>query len=246
MNTQQETWTVDRCAQEWGITPSTWRSYVATGHAPEPLPGYNGNRQRRWAAQTVRDYPRPGRGKRTDLAIRRGVATYDPATSTVTVITSDGETLTIGHDRLPANLEHTLAEHGWSTDCPEATTSYFTPVGDGRQRAAVISRPMPDGWEETLRSWVGQYGDLRVAVQGTRRSVRYLLIRPGDVLIGDAQVLELGDPNGMLRERAHRSINKAHTRAAVTGEPYRITFAELLNPDLIEVPECPHNRLDDP
>src|ERR1700754_2343657 len=28
-----ETWTTERCADEWGIAVSTWRSYVATGRA---------------------------------------------------------------------------------------------------------------------------------------------------------------------------------------------------------------------
>lgn len=62
-----EMWTVERCAQEWGITPGTWRSYVASGHAPRPLPGFDEQRRRRWDPNVVRNYPRPGRGARTDL-----------------------------------------------------------------------------------------------------------------------------------------------------------------------------------
>jgi hypothetical protein len=235
--TTGETWTVSRCAQEWGISPSTWRSYVAAGRAPEPLPGYDENRQRRWLPQAVRDYRRPGRGTRTDLATRHGIAIYDPTTKTITVDVAGGEPITIRHDRLAGYVPNTLAEHGWSTDCSEATTPHFQPTDDGRERAAVISRPLPVGWEETLRDWVDQYGDFEVTVRGTPGTVRYLIIRPGDVLEGDTIQLELQDPNGMLFERGGGSMAKARARAAATGEPYRITFAELLNPDLIEVPE---------
>lgn len=63
-----ETWTADQCAAEWGgISPSTWRAYVAQGRAPEPLPGYDEQRRRRWDPEQVRSWPRPGRGHRTDL-----------------------------------------------------------------------------------------------------------------------------------------------------------------------------------
>lgn len=66
-----ETWTADRCAAEWGVSESSWRSYVATGRAPAPLPGYDEQRRRRWNPSTVREYPRPGQGQRTDLTARR-------------------------------------------------------------------------------------------------------------------------------------------------------------------------------
>lgn len=62
-----DTWTADECAAAWGVKPSTWRSYVATGRAPNPLPGYDDQRRRRWDAAHVRDWQRPGRGHRTDL-----------------------------------------------------------------------------------------------------------------------------------------------------------------------------------
>lgn len=61
------TWTVEQCAAAWDIKPATWRAYVASGHAPRPLPGYDAQRRRRWDPAVVRDYPRPGRGARTDL-----------------------------------------------------------------------------------------------------------------------------------------------------------------------------------
>ena len=61
------TWTADECAAAWGIKPSTWRAYVAGGHAPQPLPGYDDQRRRRWNAEQVRNWQRPGRGARTDL-----------------------------------------------------------------------------------------------------------------------------------------------------------------------------------
>lgn len=51
--TDEETWTADRCAQEWQIQPSTWRDYVAKGYAPKPLPGFDEQRRRRWDPATV-------------------------------------------------------------------------------------------------------------------------------------------------------------------------------------------------
>lgn len=64
-----ETWTVEQCAQEWGISPSSWRVYVGAGRAPKPLPGYDEQRRRRWDPEQVRQAKgrRPGRGARTDL-----------------------------------------------------------------------------------------------------------------------------------------------------------------------------------
>lgn len=62
-----DTWTVDQCAATWGVKPSTWRKYVASGFAPAPLDGYDDQRRRRWDPDTVRMFPRPGRGARTDL-----------------------------------------------------------------------------------------------------------------------------------------------------------------------------------
>jgi hypothetical protein len=65
-----ETWTADQCAAEWGgISPSTWRAYVSQGRAPQPLPGYDEQRRRRWDPAVVRAAKerRPGQGRRTDL-----------------------------------------------------------------------------------------------------------------------------------------------------------------------------------
>lgn len=61
------TWTADECARAWGIKPATWRAYVATGRAPQPLPGYDDHRRRLWDAERVRSWGRPGQGARTDL-----------------------------------------------------------------------------------------------------------------------------------------------------------------------------------
>jgi len=63
-----ETWTVDECAAEWSIVPSTWRSYVRAGRAPQPLLGYDEKRRRLWDAEAVRNWPRPGQGARSDLS----------------------------------------------------------------------------------------------------------------------------------------------------------------------------------
>lgn len=41
----------------------TWLGYVARGQAPEPLPGYDEQRRRRWDAEQVRRFPRPGVGR---------------------------------------------------------------------------------------------------------------------------------------------------------------------------------------
>jgi hypothetical protein len=61
------TWNADECAAAWGVKPSTWRAYVANGRAPQPLPGYDDNRRRRWNPDHVRGWQRPGRGARTNL-----------------------------------------------------------------------------------------------------------------------------------------------------------------------------------
>lgn len=61
-----EAWTADECAAAWGVKPSTWRAYVATGRAPKPLPGYDEQRRRRWGVDEVRNFNRPGQGARTD------------------------------------------------------------------------------------------------------------------------------------------------------------------------------------
>ena len=59
----EQTWTSDECAQEWGVKTPTWLGYVARGQAPEPLPGFDQRRRRRWDVETVRAFPRPGVGR---------------------------------------------------------------------------------------------------------------------------------------------------------------------------------------
>lgn len=174
----------------------------------------------------------------TTTTIRRGTAVYDDTTNTITVTTTDGDTMSFPHDRLPGYVADTLAAHGWSCACPEATVPHFTPTGDGREQAYVVSHPMPDGWQDTLTGWVEEYGHLQAQVRGLHDRIRYLIVRPGDVLEGDNIPLELGDPNGMLFAQAGLAIGKAHERASATGEPFGITFAELINPELIEVPSA--------
>lgn len=65
--TSDDLWTVDQCADQWQIKPGTWRYYVATDRAPQPVPGYDAQRRRRWRKNDVLTYPRPGQGARTDL-----------------------------------------------------------------------------------------------------------------------------------------------------------------------------------
>lgn len=56
-------WTSDECAEAWGVKTPTWLSYVARGQAPEPLPGLDDRRRRRWDPEQVRTFPRPGVGR---------------------------------------------------------------------------------------------------------------------------------------------------------------------------------------
>lgn len=58
----EETWTSAECARAWGIKTPTWLGYVSRGLAPEPLPGFDDRNRRRWDAEAVRRYPRPGVG----------------------------------------------------------------------------------------------------------------------------------------------------------------------------------------
>ncbi|SHK62982.1 hypothetical protein SAMN05443637_10971 [Pseudonocardia thermophila] len=55
-----ETWTAAECAAAWGVKPGTWLAYVSRGQAPAPLPGAG---PRRWDADAVRSFPRPGVGR---------------------------------------------------------------------------------------------------------------------------------------------------------------------------------------
>ncbi|MDN5916582.1 MAG: hypothetical protein L0I76_16020 [Pseudonocardia sp.] len=58
-----ETWTSVECAQHWGVKTTTWVGYVSRGQAPAPLPGTDERRRKRWDADEVRRFPRPGAGR---------------------------------------------------------------------------------------------------------------------------------------------------------------------------------------
>ncbi|MDN5930430.1 MAG: hypothetical protein L0I24_05105 [Pseudonocardia sp.] len=55
-----QTWTARECAEAWGVQEPTWVGYVSRGAAPPALPG---DGPRRWDADTVRAFPRPGAGR---------------------------------------------------------------------------------------------------------------------------------------------------------------------------------------
>lgn len=58
-----EVWTSDECAAAWGVKTTTWLGYVSRGQAPAPLPGLDERRRRRWDADEVRQFARPGVGR---------------------------------------------------------------------------------------------------------------------------------------------------------------------------------------
>ncbi|NMI00499.1 sigma-70 family RNA polymerase sigma factor [Pseudonocardia sp. K10HN5] len=72
-----ETWTSRECAEAWGVKTPTWLGYVARGQAPQPLPGYDEKRRRRWDAEAVRSFPRPGAGRTRAGATPDAVALLD-------------------------------------------------------------------------------------------------------------------------------------------------------------------------
>lgn len=55
-----ETWTSAECAAAWGVKTATWLGYVSRGQAPQALPDDGGTK--RWDADEVRAFPRPGVG----------------------------------------------------------------------------------------------------------------------------------------------------------------------------------------
>lgn len=64
----QRWWTAQDCADAWGVKRTTWLHYVRYDRAPahdhyDPDTG-----EKVWAAETVRNYERPGPGARTDLS----------------------------------------------------------------------------------------------------------------------------------------------------------------------------------
>jgi hypothetical protein len=58
-----ERWTSAECAAAWGVKPATWLGYVSRGQAPQPLPEPDAQGRRRWDADEVRGWPRPGAGR---------------------------------------------------------------------------------------------------------------------------------------------------------------------------------------
>ena len=61
--TGAEVWTSDECASAWGVKTATWLGYVSRGQAPAPLPGLDDQHRRRWDADEVRRFTRPGVGR---------------------------------------------------------------------------------------------------------------------------------------------------------------------------------------
>jgi hypothetical protein len=61
--TISETWTSAQCAEAWGVKTPTWLGYVSRGQAPQALPGTDADGKRRWDADEVQRFPRPGTGR---------------------------------------------------------------------------------------------------------------------------------------------------------------------------------------
>jgi hypothetical protein len=57
------TWTAEECAEAWGVRPQTFLGYVSRGQAPASLPEPGPDGRRRWDADAVRGFPRPGAGR---------------------------------------------------------------------------------------------------------------------------------------------------------------------------------------
>jgi hypothetical protein len=58
-----ETWTSAESAAAWGVKPATWLGYVSRGQAPQPLAEPDEQGRKRWDADEVREWPRPGVGR---------------------------------------------------------------------------------------------------------------------------------------------------------------------------------------
>ena len=58
-----ESWTGAECAAAWGVKPATWLGYVSRGQAPQPLAEPDAQGHKRWDADEVRGWPRPGVGR---------------------------------------------------------------------------------------------------------------------------------------------------------------------------------------
>lgn len=72
-----ESWTSAECAAAWGVKPATWAGYVSRGQAPAPLPGADERGRRRWDADAVRAFPRPGVGRSRAAATPENAALLD-------------------------------------------------------------------------------------------------------------------------------------------------------------------------
>jgi hypothetical protein len=57
------TWTSAECAAAWGVKTTTWLGYVSRGQAPQPVPDADDRGRKRWDAEEVRTFPRPGVGR---------------------------------------------------------------------------------------------------------------------------------------------------------------------------------------
>jgi DNA-directed RNA polymerase specialized sigma24 family protein len=58
-----ESWSSAECAAAWGVKQGTWLGYVSRGQAPQPLPDPDAHGRKRWDADEVRRFPRPGAGR---------------------------------------------------------------------------------------------------------------------------------------------------------------------------------------
>ena len=63
MSGSGETWTAQECARASAVKTPTWLGYVSRGQAPPPLPEPDERGRRRWDAEAVRGFPRPGSGR---------------------------------------------------------------------------------------------------------------------------------------------------------------------------------------
>ncbi len=71
------TWTAQECADAWGVKPPTFLGYVSRGQAPAPLPEPGPDGRRRWDADAVRSWPRPGVGRSRAGATPEATALLD-------------------------------------------------------------------------------------------------------------------------------------------------------------------------
>jgi hypothetical protein len=70
-------WTAEECARAWGVRTPTFLGYVSRGQAPAPLPEPGEDGRRRWDAEAVRSFPRPGPGRSRSGATGAATALLD-------------------------------------------------------------------------------------------------------------------------------------------------------------------------